>query len=421
MSNLGGSISSGTPSAPEFSQLQPTPPATDFSTLHQTPENHTSQESPSDQSQEEVEEPSSKHVFYSVELLIFVCVGWGWLAVREYLGKTPVMDVVVLIAATLCAVINLVLSLAISSSKVFAPCAHACLGHFLSLWIVYVYSLSESTRTDTQALCCVDPVGKVQKSTYSIGPTYASAFFAGLPMHQVPAVVTVAFLTILVLIAGAQARTHTRSLGDWELRGLGLGVTALVAVHQGSFLLEIPMCNSDTPKALGVLSVIFGLVAVVLMVDFDWMYSMVYKIFLTKVRTVDQRRNHRLIRSAIQTVGAGFVLVYCFTVASVLEKGISIPLLLVFIICLVSYALGLAYDAVTLYGNQYLNIKEWTPIDARARIRHVYGSLGREMRVPAHLTRSSSVDLRASTAPVPLRRHFPVFLQGQASRGKKSY
>jgi hypothetical protein len=118
---------------------------------------------------------------------------------------------------------------------------------------------------------------------------------------------------------------------------------------------------------------------------------------------------------------AGFVLVYCFTVASVLEKGVSIPLLLVFVICLVSYALGLAYDAVTLYGNQYLNIKEWTPIDARARIRYVYGSLGREMRVPAHLTRSSSVDLRASTTPMPLQRHFPVLLQGQANRGKKSY
>ncbi len=44
-----------------------------------------------------------------------------------------------------------------------------------------------------------------------------------------------------------------------------------------------------------------------------------------------------------------------------LEKGVSIPLLLVFVICLGSYGLGLVYDAVTLYGNKYLNVKEWVP------------------------------------------------------------
>ena len=39
---------------------------------------------------------SSKHVIYAIEILVFTVAGWGWLAVREFMGATPVMDVSVL-------------------------------------------------------------------------------------------------------------------------------------------------------------------------------------------------------------------------------------------------------------------------------------------------------------------------------------
>ena len=68
---------------------------------------------------------SSKHVFYAIELLVFAFVGWGWLAVREYLGRTPVMDVVVVISVIVCTLLNMAMALVISSTRDFAPLAHA--------------------------------------------------------------------------------------------------------------------------------------------------------------------------------------------------------------------------------------------------------------------------------------------------------
>ena len=54
---------------------------------------------------------SSKHTVYAIEILIFALVGWGWLAIREFMGVTPVMDVAVLLCLLISAAINLALAL----------------------------------------------------------------------------------------------------------------------------------------------------------------------------------------------------------------------------------------------------------------------------------------------------------------------
>lgn len=360
----------------------------------------------------------SKHVFYAVELFIFAFVGWGWLAIREYLGKTPVMDVVVVISVMVCSILNLAMALSTPSPREFEPSAHAYVSHCLVLWVVYVYSLSESTRLDTGTLCCVDAAGS-QGSSFSAGPTHAAAFFGGLPMHQVPGVVTVAYLTVVLLVAGAQARACTLHPKDWEVRGLGLSITALVAIHLGVYLIGVPLCNNE--KALGAVSVIAGVIAVILMLDYDWvMGEVIYSVFLRHARSDQQRRDHRLLRSSIQAVGLVFILLFCLTVALGVEKSLSIPLLIVFLVSVVVYILALANESVTLYGSKILGIEKWTPpagTESRARFVAPRGRIAQGMHVPSLLTRGRSVD----STEGPFLRRYPLFLQGQANRGKKSY
>lgn len=364
------------------------------------------------------QDDSSNHVFYAVELLIFSLIGWGWLAVREYLGQTPVLDVVAVISVLVCTLINFVFALLIPSRLEFTHCARAYFTHCLALWIFYIYCLSESTRVDTGALCCVDGSGN-QGKTYSAGPTHAAAFFGGLPMHQVPAVVSVAYLSVVLLIAGAQVRACKPQPKDWLVRGLGLSITSLTAMHLSAYLRGAPMCDKD--QAWGIILIIVSLVSSFLIVDLDWIMQMVYMFSFRRERSVQQRRDHRLIRGSIQTAGVGFFLFFCLIVSLVVEKSLSVPLLIVFIVCLVVSGLGLGYDAATLYGSSILGIKAWEP-EPESNGR----SLGARMRQgthhPPYMTRSRSVDSRAtSSIQGPFLRRYPIFLQGQLNRGKKSY
>ena len=364
------------------------------------------------------QEERSHHVFYAVELLIFALIGWGWLAVREYLGKTPVMDAVVVISVMVCTVVNFVLALIIPSRMEFSPCAHALFTHCVALWILYIYSLSESMRSDSGSLCCVDGSGN-RGNSYSAGPAHAAAFFGGLPMHQVPGVVSVAYLSVFLLIAGAQARACTPQPKDWVVRGLGLSIASMIAMHLAVYLIGVPICDKD--EAWGVITVLVATVAAFLIIDFDWVMGIVFVFLFRSERNVQQRRDHSLIRSAIQTVGVWFILFFCFVIVLVVENSLSVPLSIVIGACLLVSALGLGYDTVTLYGSYALGIKAWEP-----ETEYTGRTLGARMRqrvhVPSNITRSRSVDSRGVVSlQEPFLRRYPIFLQGQLNRGKKSY
>jgi hypothetical protein len=377
----------------------------------------------SDAQHSEDGENGSRHVFYAVELLIFAFVGFGWLSVREYLGQTPVMDVVTVISVIVCALLNLALALLIPLSVDFAPCAHAYFSHCVAQWVLYVYSLSESTRLDTGSLCCTGASG-TRESGYSAGPTHAAAFFGGLPMHQVPGVVSVAYLTVFLLVAGAQARACTVDPRGWVVRGLGLSITSLVAVHLGAYLSGIPLCSKD--QAAGVLCFIVGIVAAYLIVDFDWIMQMVYTFSFRRERSVQQRRDHRIIRSSIHTAGVGFISLFSLVLAVVIEKSLSVPLLIVFLVCLVAACLGLGYDAVTIYGSTILGVSAWVPEPEQGSrlgtgLRPAGFRWGQGMHVPSLMTRARSVESMGANTRAPFLRRYPIFLQGQANQRKKSY
>lgn len=366
-------------------------------------------------------EDDSRHVFYAVELFIFAFVGWGWLAIREYLGKTPVLDVVVVISIMVSSILNLAMAVALASSRNFTPFACAYFSHCAALWVLYVYGLAESLRSDADALCCLD-----QGSSYTIGPTYASAFFGGLPMHQIPAMITLAYLTVLTLIAGAQARVCSKSPREWLLGGSWISITSLVATHLSAFLMGFPVCEEDS--AFPALTVLVAFSAVILTgVDLDWFMELYYTQFrdgkLKDVRGQEQRRTHRILRSTILAAGVTVVLLYCLAVASVVGKSLSLPLFFLFLIFLVASWSSLGIEAVNLYGNSWLGIKRWEPtIDSRAQMRSQRGRVGQDLQIPVLMTGSRVMDTqRAAGQHGPFLRRYPIFLQGQANRGKKSY
>jgi hypothetical protein len=380
---------------------------------------------PVSESPDEVDQDLSKHIFYAVELFIFAFVGWGWLAIREYIGKTPVLDVVVIISVLVTSLLNMALAVVFVDSSAFSPFACAYFSHCVVLWVFYVYGLAESMRTDANTLCCVDSAG-YQGNSYTIGPTYASAFFGGLAIHQVPSVITVAYLTVLVLVAGAQARACTQLSKDWFVWASWLSITSLVTTHLGMFLAGLPVCNAD--PVFPAITILVGLAMTVLVgVDLDWIMELRYMKNVDDkwkdTRDEEQQRMHRILRSAILATGVTIGLLYSLATASVVGKSLSLPLLLLFLLLSVVSWLSLGAEALTLYGSEMLGIKQWKPskVDSQARIRLLRGRIGQDMQIPATMMKRKAGESQGGLGQQgPFLRRYPMFLHGQVNRVKKS-
>jgi len=235
----------------------------------------------------------------------------------------------------------------------------------------------------------------------------------------------VAYLTVLLLAAGAQARQCSPLPKDWRVRGLGLSITSLTAMHLGVYLQNLPLCDRD--QAWAVLAILVSWFSAFLIVDVDWIVMVYYQSVLRRERTAQQRRFHRIIRSSIQTIGVGFFLFFCLTVALTLEKSLSVPLLMLFLVCLVVSCIGLVYETVALYGSTVLGIQEWLP-ETESVGSGNERRLGLPNRPPwsgnalaSSGVRSRSVDSRGVGDQGPFLRRYPIFLQGQSNRGGKSY
>ena len=180
---------------------------------------------------------SSKHLIYAIEILIFTIAGWGWLAVREFMGATPVIDVSVLFCLLMSSTINLVLALIFYTTDQFKKAAQGFFAHTLSIWILYVYSLSESTSGGWDPLCCNGI------TTYSVTKTYASAYFGGLPLHQTAGAITVAFISVFLILAAGQLRACINDPREWLTRKVTTSLACLVSFHLGLFVLNSGACG----------------------------------------------------------------------------------------------------------------------------------------------------------------------------------
>lgn len=202
---------------------------------------------------------SSKHVIYAIEILVFTVAGWGWLAVREFMGATPVMDVSVLFCLLISSTINLVLALIFYTTDQFKNAAHGFFAHTFSIWILYAYSLYESTTGGWDPLCCNGV------STYSVTKTYASAYFGGLPLHQTAGAITMAFLSVFLILASGQLRVCIDDPRKWLPRKVTTSLVCLISFHLGLFVLNSGVCDGTGTSGAAIVVATFALFA---MTDF---------------------------------------------------------------------------------------------------------------------------------------------------------
>jgi hypothetical protein len=181
---------------------------------------------------------SSRHVIYAIEILVFTIVGWGWLGIREFMSATPVMDVTVFICLLISSISNLILSLIYYTTDQFKTSAQGFFAHILSIWSFYVYSLVESTLTGWNPLCCNST------PTFSVTKTYASAYYGGLPFHQTAGAVTLAFLSVFLILAAGQVRVCLEDPREWLQRKVTTSIACLISVHLGLFARNSRACDA---------------------------------------------------------------------------------------------------------------------------------------------------------------------------------
>lgn len=241
---------------------------------------------------------SSRHMMFAVELLIFSLVGWGWLALREYMGATPVMDVSVIICLLVSSSVNLFLALVYHTTDQFKSSAKGFLAHTLSVWVLYAYSLIESTTPRQASLCCSG------SSTFSVPGTYALAYFGGLPLHQTVGAVTLAFLSVFLLLAAVQVRVCIEDPREWLMMKTPTSIACLVSFQLGLFAVNAGVCNAG---GLGIAVLVVAAIAWLVMVDFLKLVSF----------------KDRVIGSLIQLIVEMAVTVMLAAIVGVLSASVS--------------------------------------------------------------------------------------------------
>ena len=258
---------------------------------------------------------STRHLKYAVEILIFAFVGWAWLAVREYLGPTPVLDVAVIILVLCSAAFNLLAALIAGSAASFAPFARAFSSHVVIIGVLYIYSLAESMGPDTHKIRCTGPVVNA-----TLSRTYATAFFGGVTLHQVLASVTVPFLFVLLLIACAQSRACTPNPGDWLLRGTPQAIAIVIGSHLLVFTFRAPLASTQ-PVMTYIVAAYLAILALVV-IDFSWLSAVV-----SGQRSPARIVNDQLIQTAVELISLVFVTVLLNTLSLMLFDIVSWPLI----------------------------------------------------------------------------------------------
>ncbi len=189
---------------------------------------------------------SSRHLMFAVEILVFSIVGWGWLAIREYMGAPPVMDISVLIGLLVSAVINMAMALLYYTADQFENAARGFFSHVLSIWVLYLYSLIESMTEAWGPLCCGG------ESTYSVARTYSAAYFGGLQFHQAFGAVTLSFISVFLVLAAGQVKACVQDTRAWLLRQAGVSLVCLVSIHVGLFAVRAGVCSGRSTGQFGI-------------------------------------------------------------------------------------------------------------------------------------------------------------------------
>lgn len=194
----------------------------------------------------------SKHLMYAVEILVFAIVGWGWLAIREFMSAPPIMDISVFICLLISSAVNLGMALIYYTTDQFKPAAMGFFSHALSIWVLYIYSLIESTTGGWDPLCCNG------QSSYSLTKTYAAAYFGGLPFHQTVGAVTLGFISVFLILAAGQVRVCVEDPRSWLLRKVSTSLTCLISLYLGLFALKSGACGGGNTGSIVIAAAILA-------------------------------------------------------------------------------------------------------------------------------------------------------------------
>ena len=334
--NLADQSQSDTPSAPPLPEavnldpsFHPQPASLQPASLHPAPQDQ-DQYSQSQHSQYQYSQYQGQPqtpMLYTTELIIFGFVGWAWLAVREYIGQTPVLDVTVILSTLICSCLNLIAVLLFPSPSDFAPFAQGYFSHALALALLYAYGLSESTAISSPVVAC-------GTSNATVSSLYAKAYFGGLPLHQIPACITMAYLVVILLLAAAQASACLPLPRRWFLRGIPQSTALFLLLHLCLFALSVPLADPMAPFA----SILLTLTTLhfICIIDLSWALSFLFP-----------EATHRLsiIQGAIEMglVGLSAVLSNLYA-AIIFEDHPSTALLVLFTFLLLL--------SVLLFGNE---------------------------------------------------------------------
>lgn len=342
---------------------------------------------------------SSKHIVYAVEIFVFAVVGWGWLGVREYMGATPVMDVSVLLCLLLSSGVNLVCALVYPTTEVFKGAAKGFLAHVLSLWVLYFYSLLESTTVRTGPLCC----DGVESPTdgFSVTATYITATFGGLPLHQAAAAVTLAFLSVLLLLAAGQARACLDDPSEWLAGKVCNSIACLVCYHLALFVRKAGVCGA-VGLGSGVIAV--SVMVLVIMVDVGLAISLFREV------TDRQNRLYALIQKILDLSTTVMLAAMTAVLSSMLGGVASTPLMLLLGGLMLWQAVAVALAALECSVNEQAEApapqKEAGEAGEAAGVVGAAGSMGARFRGPGRIILPGAREMR---------------MHGASSGGKKAW
>lgn len=304
-----------------------------------------SQSDPSQSDQSQLNYPNDPNLppapqppmLYSAELIIFGFVGWAWLAVREYIGNTPVLDVTVILSTLICSCISLVAVLLVPSPLAFAPFAQAYFSHALALCVLYAYGLAESIAPASPTIAC-------NTTNATVSALYARAYFGGLPLHQAPAGVTMAYLIVVLLLSAAQTNACIPVPRKWFLRGFPQSASIFLVLHLSLYALNTPLSDPMAPFA-GALIGGLGTLLVISMVDIAWVLGLFFR---------GAKRAPHIIQGAIEMGLVGLAAVLCNLYCAILaDDQPSVPLLISFT--------ALFLLSVLLFANELSRPQEAVP------------------------------------------------------------
>jgi len=224
------------------------------------------------------EEDKSVPLVYPIEIFVFSLIGYAWLSLREMLGGTPVLDAGVIISLLVVSTLNLAVSTLLPDKESFKPWAKSFAGHSISLWLLYLHSIIESASSDgSLSVCCGDGV---KKDGISFSKVQAAVFFGGLLMHQIFAVITFAFLSVVSFVSLLQAKAshsvkENSTLRDWVPIEIWTSLIVHVLLHSIIFSLSSLTCRKFFELVIVVITL--AVAVWLLMVDPAWIMVSVAK------------------------------------------------------------------------------------------------------------------------------------------------